>query len=310
MNASTIRVKKIALAQRILPLCLCFLVGTSVFVPVAHAQSKDVVNRIDRLENELDTLNRAVYKGEKPPAGAVGGGSDAASGELFDRVQAMETEIRDLTGKVEQQSYDMQQMQQKLEALTQDSGMRLDTIEGQLRNAPQAAAQQPVPTGMPPQPVVPMTEVSGGGAVIVDPSTMVTGNETGADATDAAGLYEQGFGEIKQQNYDAAEKTFAAFIKKYPDHALSANAYYWLGETYYVRKNYDESSKIFAAAYKKYPDGPKGADNLLKLGMSLAGQGKKDDACIALGQLRKQYPNGPAPVMNKADQERTTLGCK
>lgn len=309
MNASTIRVKKIALAQRFLPLCLCCLVGVSAFSVNANAQSKDVVNRIDRLENELETLNRAVYKGEKPPAGAGGGVSDAASSDMIDRLQRMENEIRDLTGKVEQQSYDMQQIQQKLEALTQDSGMRLDTIEGQLRaTPPQAAIQQP-PVGMPPQPSTPMVDLSNSGSVMVDPAVVVTGKETGVDATDAAGLYEQGFGEIKQQNYEAAEKTFASFIKKYPDHALSANAYYWLGETYYVRKDYKQSSRVFAESYKKFPDGPKGADNLLKLGMSLAGLGKKDDACVALGQLRKQYPNGPAPVMNRADQERTTLGC-
>jgi tol-pal system protein YbgF len=314
MNGHINRMKK-TMAQRILPLCLCCLVGAGAFAAPAMAQSKDLVNRISRLENELETLNRAVYKGENPPAGMMGNNGGAAMpDDLLERLQRMESEIRDLTGKVEQQSYDMQQIQQRLEALTQDSGMRLDSIEAQLRNAPapQAAVPQTAPNvigGAPPQPIATPADMSSGGVIAVDPSMMVTGQENGLSTTDATGLYEQGFAQIKAQDYPAAENTFSTFIKQYPDHALTGNAYYWLGETHYVRKDYDKSSRVFAESYKKFPNGSKGADNLLKLGMSLAGQGKKDDACIALGQLRKKYPNGPAPVMNKADQERATLGC-
>lgn len=307
MNVTVQRTIK-ALAQRTLPLCLCCFVVLGAATP-AFSQSRDLVNRVSRLENEVDTLNRAVYKGERPPA-PVSEGAASETSDLLLRVQQLEGEIRNLTGKVEQQSYDNQQLQMRLDALEQDSRMRLDTIEGQLRNAPAAAPQpssahapmmqqpqpDPVPSaGMPPAPNA--------------PQAVVTGNETGAVSVDAAALYEQGFAEIKRNDYVAAEKSFANFIKQYPEHALTPNAMYWLGETHYVRKEYDKAARVFAEAYQKYPKGPKGADNLLKLGMSLAGSGKKNDACIALGQLKRQYPDGPAPILNKGDQEMATLGC-
>ncbi len=315
MNAIVRHEQKSVRAQRVLPLCLyALLAGVTLSLPLpAHAQSKDVLNRIERMENELETLNRAVYKGERPPAN-VNSNAAEISGNVELRIGQLENEIRTLTGKIEQQSYDIQQAQQKLDALEQDTRMRLDTIEAQLRAGGAASSA----SGQPPMQdtnTIPPSTVGGMPAILQpDPNAaadngMVTGAETGAAVTDAAGLYERGFAELKQQNYPAAEASFMAFMKQYPTHALAPNALYWLGETYYVRKQYDKASRAFAEAYQKYPSGPKGADNLLKLGMSLAGKGEKDNACIALKQLRKEYATGPEPVLRRGDQEMSTLGC-
>ena len=281
------------------------------------AQSNDVLNRLKRIENEVDTLNRAVYKGEKRPV--VSQESIDANANMEVRLSQIENELRNLTGKIEQQAYDNQQLQQQLEALTQDSRLRLDALEGQMRAKPIDSATSPqamVDTNtVNPQNILPPTFDGNGQELpkILQPETtgeaaQVTGNEGGK--MDAATLYEKGFGEIKANDYDAAEKTFATFVKDYPTHALAPNALYWLGETYYVRKNYDKASRTFAEAYQKYPNGPKGADNLLKLGMSLSAKGEKDNACIALGQLKKEYPTGPAPVLKRGDEEMATLGCR
>lgn len=308
MSGSVHRLNK-AWAQRILPLCLCGFVGIALAVPAipASAQSNDINNRLKRIENEVDTLNRAVYKGEKPPAAM----SDSASGEaealLQNRIGQIEKDLRTLTGKLEEQDHATRQLQQKI-----------DMMEARLNAPPpQAAATTPAPlnpadTGT----VIPPTMADGTPAVIQssspptdDPSLNVTGAETGVAATDAAGLYEQGFGQIKAQQYPQAEASFSSFIQQYPTHALAPNALYWLGETYYVRGDFDKASRTFAEAYQKYPNGPKGADNLLKLGLSLAGKGEKDNACLALGQLKKEYPKGPEPVLKRGDQEMSTLGC-
>ena len=298
-------------------MCLCTFASVAIvtLLPLsssAHAQSNDVLNRLKRIETDMDTLNRAVYKGEKPPALAS---DSAATANIEVRLNQIENDLRNLTGKVEQQSYDNQQLTQKLDALTQDSQMRLDAIEAQLRGTPPQPQMQPpmAPQGtLAPNDLSPPTLGDHPEVLQPDPalaaSPDVTGNETGS--VDAASLYEQGFGEIKREDYAAAEKTFAAFMKQYPTHALAPNALYWLGETHYVRKQYDQAARVFAEAYQKFPGGPKGADNLLKLGMSLAGKGEKANACIALGQLKKEYPKGPDPVLRKGDSEMAALGCK
>lgn len=281
-------------------MCLC-VSGLLLTVPV-HAQSNDVLNRLNRLENEINTLNRAVYKGEPPPAPAIGAGGAEAAFE--GRLNQMESDLRTLTDKVEKQNYDILQLQKQLEDIQQQQVMQ---------SQQHAAHQMPPSSDMPPQPhamtmdddVPPSLQPDS--AANNAAQSNVTGAETGD--LDAAGLYEQGFGEIKSGDYAAAEKSFAMFMKKYPTHALAPNALYWLGETYYVRKDYDKATRAFAEAYQKFPDGPKAADNLLKLGMSLAAKGEKDNACVALAQLKKQYPNGPAPVLKRGDEEMFSLGC-
>lgn len=283
-------------------MCLCVLIGASALTSPSFAQSSDVLNRLKRIENEVDTLNRAVYKGEKRPA--VSQESIDSASSVENRLSQIETEIRNITGKLEQQAYDSQQIQQRLDALEQDARMRLDALEAKARSAQQ---QQPMvdtntvpPPGMQQQDAIPP---------VLQPSVGEPLQEGASSSLDAASLYEKGFAEIKANNYDAAEKSFAAFMKDHATHALAPNALYWLGETYYVRKDYDKAARTFAEAYQKFPGGPKGADNLLKLGMSLSAKGEKNNACIALGQLKKEYPNGPEPVLKRGADEMAALGC-
>lgn len=311
-------------AQRVTSLCLCTVAGLALlsFAAPSFAQSQDTLNRIKRMENDIDTLSRAVYKGEKPPASA-GAGTDDATANLEVRLNKIEADMRDLTGKIEQQGHENQELRQKVDALSQELQTRIGAVEaGQTNPAATAGAipangqpTQGLGQPMPDTNTIPPSTVDGTPAMLqpdaaasANAAENVTGNETGA--TDAAGLYEDGFAKIKAQDYPGAEKSFTAFMKKYPTHALAPNALYWLGETYYARKDYDKASRTFAEAYQKYPKGPKGADNLLKLGLSLAAKGEKQNACIALGQLKKEYPTGPEPVLKRGDDEMATLGCK
>jgi TolA-binding protein len=90
---------------------------------------------------------------------------------------------------------------------------------------------------------------------------------------------------------------------------LSANAKYWLGESWYVRNNFERAARIFAESYQQAPKGPKGPDNLLKLALSLNGMGKKEEACLTLGQLKKEYGASTSPILARAAQEGGRIGC-
>lgn len=255
------------------------------------------MNRLNRVENEIDTLNRAVYKGEKPPPSLHAEASSSESGVEV-RLQELEMQLRDMTGKLEQQSYDMQNLQSRLNDLeaAQRSQAQEDRPASPLEK--DSALYQPDRAS-----ALPAQEVDQEGSLGMRTATPAPSNS-------AAGQYEQAFSYLKSGDYGAAEKGFEVFLEKYPDHALSANATYWLGETYYVRNEYAKAAQVFAQAYQKYPGGPKGADNLLKLGMSLGGMGKTKDACIALGQLQTEYPKGPTPVLRRAQQESDKLNCR
>lgn len=299
---------------------------------VAGAQSSgDVSNRLSRIENELETMSRAVYKGEKPPVSAMGTGSGTEAAESLVRIQQLESQLQTLTGKIEEQGFEVTQLKNKLDRVTSDYELRLKDLEnrsgggaaaGSVPGAvPYDSGASAVPTdssGMPGSPYqFSSNNVAGSaGDVAALPEaanslgTIAEGSGGMASSGDAAAMaYENAFSLLKAGNYDAAEKGFDDFLQKNPDHVLAGNAKYWLGETYYARANYEKASRVFAEAYQKYPDGSKAADNLLKLGMSLAATGNNTDACVAFRQLEKNYKTGSEPVLRRAQQEMSKLGC-
>lgn len=304
-------------AQALSLLCLCSVLAFAVSVPAA-AQSNDIINRLKRIENEMETLSRAVYRGENPPPSGASAADPLAQDSIEQRIQQLEQDLRTLTGTIERQSYDIQQVQVRLDSL--DAAMQASSAVP----APALPAAQPQASYTPAQPVQVFPEqpqplqsgdvfpspAAGGG--VETGAGEVAGAQTAslpALGSDPAAHYEEAFSILKNGNYDQAEQSFQSFLTNYPDHSLAGNAMYWLGETYYVRNRYEDAAKVFAQSYQKYPASAKGPDTLLKLGLSLSGMGKNAEACIALKQLGSAYPDAQAPVTRRAEQEAARLQC-
>lgn len=291
---------------------LIILISALAWSNPGQAQSSgDVNNRLNRIENEIQTLSRAIYRGEEPPPGAFsGGGADAAAIEL--RLQQMESEIRALTGRLEEQSHQIRQTQEETARAISDMEIRMQDLErgggaasagsGARYTAGSATGSRSGGMGYT-APQETGTERQLGSYTQSPETENVTGVGDGA-----AAMYENAFAKLKAANYDAAEAEFKQFMDAYPTHVLVPNAKYWYGETFYVRGQYERAARVFAEAYQQDPKGSKSADNLLKLGLSLAGMGNKSDACVALGQLNKEGTQG-SPVMRRAEQEMNRLGC-
>ncbi len=308
----------------------------------SHAQSQDnasVQNRLGQIERQLETLSRQIYGGGGVRSDA---GGNMANMEI--RLSQLESEIRRLTGQIERQSFLMNQMETRFQKRLDDLKLRIDDLEqgGIAANAPRAASGligsiQRDPQGMhnktvantsaspestlsrtsqqddrdfdAPAPITPET-VGNLGTLKLENGNV--GPDDGAVeqvAQSPEAHYDKAFAFMKDREYDQAERQFRAFIEQYPGHDLVENAYYWLGETYYVREQYERAARLFATGYKNFPEGNKAPDNLLKLGLSLNGLGNREDACIALIQLDQKFPNAAGPVSNRADQEISRLGC-
>ena len=123
-------------------------------------------------------------------------------------------------------------------------------------------------------------------------------------------IYQRAYNMLSKGEYEAAETAFTSFIKNYPENKLSSNAYYWLGETFYVRKNYQLAAYNFAAGYKKFPQGSKAPDQLLKLGISLYSLEKKSESCATFKKLIKEFPEIPPRILNRANSFQERLECK
>jgi len=123
-------------------------------------------------------------------------------------------------------------------------------------------------------------------------------------------IYQRAYNMLSKGNYEAAEVAFIKFITDYSDHNLASNAYYWLGETFYVRKNYIQAAQNFAAGYKKFPTGSKASAQLLKLGISLYALNKNKEACSNFAKLNKEFSDLPENIYSRVNTYKVKLDCK
>lgn len=283
----------------------------------AFAQDmRDLFNRLDRLENEMQTLNREVYRGggRSPSAAAAGvpASNPGVVAGLEARMTTLENNMQVLTGRYEEASFQLGQIREQLAKMQQDIDLRLGRLEqgqggglvgatGPTSPAAEAAGQsreQLAAAGTTaPKPTLPTETIPDASA-----GTLPGGTE--------AEQYDYAFNLIRQGDYANAEKAFAQFVKLHPNHSLSGNAQYWLGETLYVRNQFKEAAIAFAEGFQKYPKSNKAPDNLLKLAMALGNLNRREDACAALDELTRGYKDAPATIKRRAEQERARLKCR
>ncbi len=227
-----------------------------------------------------------------------------SAGQTEIRIQQLETQIRQLTGKVEEQVYEVNSLKQKIRFLEKSSVPSQSGSAPQQQSGASNTGQFDASQIAPPSSINPL----GVDFSAQQPRGIQSRTVTGS-TTDATAQYEQAYANLKSENYEQAQKGFDGFLSTHSDHVLAANAKYWLGETYYVRGDYKKSARVFAEGFQTYPDSVKAPDILLKLGLSLKGLGKEQDACVALGQVPVKFPSGNGEILKRAEQERNALSC-
>ncbi|MEO5375960.1 MAG: caspase family protein [Alphaproteobacteria bacterium] len=119
----------------------------------------------------------------------------------------------------------------------------------------------------------------------------------------------QALEQLKNKDFEAAERGFRAFIDAHPDEPMTGMALFGLGETHFVRFNYREAALAFSQSYREHPGGHKADEALLKLAMSLSHMGKNKEACAALNRHATEFPNGDERKTKHITELRQRLGC-
>lgn len=103
-------------------------------------------------------------------------------------------------------------------------------------------------------------------------------------------LYMKGLDTFKAGEMSAARDIFTKFIEQYPQHELSANAHYWVGETYYSEKNYERAILAFEEVVKNFPLKEKVPAAMLKQAMSFKAINDNKTSKIVLKKLVEGFP--------------------
>ncbi len=301
------------------------VVATAVVVtlPAAAQDVRSLNDRIERLQRDVDVLQRQLARPGAPvpsSGGAVSGAPVSSDyiGRVEERFSGVDDQIRELTNRIEQLTHQVTLMASRLDKLVTDVDFRLNALEkGAPAAAGAAADTPPAQAAAPSAPQVPpgqqrLVLTPGAGSNTAAATAAPSGVQLPPGAPEAQ--YEFAYGQLlqaqrEQSDFGRAEQALRAFVAANPQHRLAGNAQYWLGETFYVRRDYQNAAATFAEGLQKYPRSEKAPDNMLKLGMALGLLNRKAEACGTLAEVDKRFPNATAPIKQTAQRERTRLGC-
>jgi tol-pal system protein YbgF len=232
--------------------------------------------------------------------GPISGGPDAPLSPQEQRLQALETrlgelvrkvdnlnltqqtqgisglqnEVRGLRGDVEKLHYDIDSSSRRSQELYQDLDRRMTKLENESRSAKLTMAP-----GIANAPPVPATQE--------EESTYL-------------GVFDQ----LKAGRYDDAIAGFKSFLGRWPQGRYADNAWYWLGESHYVKRDYDNALSSFRTLLEKFPSSAKAPDALLKIGMAQIDKKQKAEARATLEKVIADYPTSNAASLAKQRLEQ------
>lgn len=262
----------------------------------ARAQA-DMRTRVNQLENQVDTLSRAVFKGEMPMTGdggdAPANGWGQAQAQLQDRISQLENSLTTLTGRMEDQQHALQTLQQRMEETLARLDQRLQALE-QHKASPDAPVADATPhtalTGpselsgddkaMPPQP---QASSSGGANAadgfnggtaksVIDPNAAATQQTT--KPTSLGTLTQSSIGGVKPA-------------------ADSPEALYEAAYTQLKNEQYGTAEVQLKDFIAKYPKHQLAANAQYWLGESYYARAQYSQAAKAFASAYQKYPDSP-----------------
>jgi len=212
--------------------------------------------------------------------------------KLFDEVEALGTEVRELRGQMEALSHRIDQMEERQRQLYLDADQRLERIESA---APaQAAGPLPQPGALPAAPTTPTQTATPGQPSPGTAQTAQTPDATGVDPFAEQQAYQSAFDLLKSGRYDEAAVAFQQFLAEFPTGSYADNAQYWLGEAFYIPRRFEQAVQEFERLVSAHPTSQKLTHALLKIGYAHDELGNVEDAERVLSELIARHPQSAA----------------
>ena len=276
-----------------------------LFSAPASAQNANIEPRVDRLEQEMRAVQRKVFPGgssryfepeitaEAGPASPPPNNTTSAVSDLIARVDALEASLASLTGRVEENGYRLQKIEDKLAAA--------EAVTASPTAQAPATAPQPSKTTPEGAEAAPDPERVAGVASIIMP-------ETGDAAEDA---YIYGYRLWEAKFYPEAQTQLKKMVEDDPGHPRASFAQNLLGRAYLDDGKPALASVALYENYQKRPRGERAPDSLYFLSTALVQLGKKSDACRVLAEMQDVYPEvASGRLADRVASGKAAANCK
>ena len=233
-----------------------------------EAENSELKNQVEVLQYELDQLSRRaqtqqaeldrLYRAEgltgytyEDPLGTSGGNSN--SGWITTPQPEQESEFPVQTQSTQTQNTQTQDIQ------TQD----IQTQEIEVGTTGQGTAVTPSVESVP----------------------------QSTSSLSAQEIYNLGFEQLKQGQYDESIQTFSDLLANHPSSTFADDAQYWSGEAYYVNREFSNALQAFNNVSNNYPSSDRAPDAMLKIGYIYYEQGDAANARNVFNDILVKYPN-------------------
>lgn len=231
----------------------------------------------------------AQYYAQPPGYVAQGSQSDLTA-QLVNRVTALEDQVRQLSGRVDE-------LQNALNQTNADLGKRIDDMRFQAQNGAGAA-----PPAAPPTRIAANTPPSSPG-VPPPAAPQPTGPRTPEVAL------QQGYADIKQGDYASAQKAAEEVLSK-RNSPRAYDAQYLLAQSLAGQHQWSRAAIAYDDAYNRSPKGGHAQTALLGLAISMTAINEKRAACETISKLHTQFPKLNPELQPQVQGVVDRAGCK
>ncbi len=232
--------------------------------------------------------------------------------EMMERVDALQLEVQQLRGQLEEQQYQTNGMKSRQRELYLDIDRRMSRLEREGGAASVAPASPPVNGATTPTPLTsaPLTTTNKVPATTPAASTGTAAPVTAAPAVvvnpqqlaEERVAYQKAFDLLRELRYEQATSAFRDFLNHYPNGRYAHIAQYWLGEAAYARRDFTQAISDYQALLANHPRSGKRADAMLKIGYCYQELKKPAESKRMMEQLIELYPDS-----TEAGQARNQL---
>jgi tol-pal system protein YbgF len=282
-----------SILSRARPTLVLLLVAAAAPIPAARSQDRATQDRLDRLERDLSMLQRQVYRGGTAAVVSPGSGG-AVDAEL--RMDRLEAQMRELTGRVEDAVNGVEQLRRRLEQINSDLDVRFGQSQGQARgglSSSHAAAgiadSDPAgPIAMRSPPPAP-NQIPSSPGTLTPPGTLVPPPEPPA-----------GTGRLSppgpaQSRPEPANVAAASGLRPRSGGALpdgSASEQYNFAFGLLKQADYPAAEEALKGFIVQHPNDPLAGGAQYWLGETYYARGRYVEAASAFAEGYKRYPKG------------------
>lgn len=197
-----------------------------------------------------------------------GSGPDTAFIEnLMFQVQDLQQQVAEQRGLIEELNYEIQILKQEQKERYIDLDQRILSLQQRLETASATSAQ------------------SQAQAQSSDSGSSAASDEEVLEEYNAARDF------IRERDFPQAIQALGDFAEAHPNHALTPNAWYWLGEVHLVSREVSEARNAFNQVVEEFSGHAKVPDSLYKLGVIAQQQGNDQEARRYFERVMSDFPD-------------------